>query len=294
MLNYVFGGMVVLSLVFALWQDGADLTRNTWRNGEIIRLEVVVRDGSDIRFRIDGDSTVFRGDWRPDGDRAELVVPVTETLPDHWKSVAANQESSRKQELRTVVVAADTTTASITLPPVRFVKLRAITKAAFDMAETAVTLALGLIGVMAFWLGLMKIAESSGIIQVVVKGVRPFMRRLFPTLPADHPALGYVSLNLAANVLGLGNAATPMGLKAMEELQALNPDKETASDPMIMFLALNTSSVQILPPVTLVALMGLKVNELFFSILIATTFSTIAAITAVKWMERRSRRTEVA
>lgn len=294
MLNYVFGGMVVLSLVFALWQDGADLSRNTWRNGEIVPLEIILRDGSDIRFRIDGDSTIIRGDWRPDGDRAEIVVPVSDALPAHWRMVAANQESSRKQELRTIVVGTDSTSARITLPPVRFVKLRAITKAAFDMAETAVTLALGLIGVMAFWLGLMKIAETSGVIQIVVKGVRPVMRKLFPSLPPDHPALGYVSLNLAANVLGLGNAATPMGLKAMEELQALNPDKETATDPMIMFLALNTSSVQILPPVTLVALMGLKVNELFFSILIATTFSTAAAILAVKWMERRTRRTEAA
>lgn len=290
MLNYIFGGMVILSLVFALWQDAEDLVRGTWRNGEPIRLEVESFTGSDVRFRIMGDSVLFRGDWRPDGNRAELVIPVSDFLPSHWRNVAANQESSRKQELRTVVSAHDSRSMTVSLPPVRFVKLRAITKAAFDMAETAVTLALGLIGVMALWLGLMKIAEASGVILWVVKGVRPFMSKLFPSLPPDHPAVGFVSLNLAANVLGLGNAATPMGLKAMEELQSLNDDKETASDPMIMFLALNTSSVQILPPVTLVALMGLKVNELFFSILIATLFSTLAAVLSVKWVERRNRR----
>ncbi len=289
MLNYIFGGMIVISLVFALGRDFYELSNNTWNNGEEIRLEVV-SFGEDVRFKIDGDSVVHRGDWRPDGDEAELVVPVSAALPARWREVAANQESSRKQELRLVARRLDVGAMAVTLPAVRFVKLRAITKAAFDMAETAVTLALGLIGVMALWLGLMKIAETSGVIRIVVKGVQPFMRKLFPSLPADHPALGLISLNLAANVLGLGNAATPMGLKAMEELQALNDDKDTATDPMIMFLALNTSSVQILPPVTLVALMGLKVNELFFSILIATFFSTLAAIIAVKWFERRSRR----
>lgn len=292
MLNYIFGGMIVISLVFALGQDIYDLQADTWKNGESIRLEVV-SFGTDVRFRVDGDSTVFRGDWRPDGDDAELVVPVSADLPARWRDVAANQESSRKQELRLVARRVDAGALDVTLPAVRYVKLRAITKAAFDMAETAVTLALGLIGVMALWLGLMQIADKSGVIRIVVKAVHPFMKKLFPSLPADHPALGMISLNLAANVLGLGNAATPMGLKAMEELQTLNEDKETASDPMIMFLALNTSSVQILPPVTLVALMGLKVNELFFSILIATFFSTLAAILAVKWFEARSRRATV-
>jgi len=292
MLNYIFGGMIVVSLVFALWRDIDDLRRNVWQNGEEIRLEVVTF-GEDVRFRIAGDSVIHVGDWRPDGEEAELVVPVTDALPKRWRDVAANQESSRKQELRIPARRVDVDAVVGTLPVVRFVKLRAITKAAFDMAETAVTLALGLIGVMALWLGLMKIAESSGVIRIVVKGVQPFMRKLFPSIPADHPALGLISLNLAANVLGLGNAATPMGLKAMEELQGLNEDKETASDPMIMFLALNTSSVQILPPVTLVALMGLKVNELFFSILIATFFSTLAAVLAVKWYERKSRRATV-
>ncbi len=289
MLNYIFGGMIVISLVFALGQDFYDLQADTWNNGETIRLDVVTF-GTDVRFRVDGDSTVHRGDWRPDGDDAELVVPVSADLPARWRDVAANQESSRKQELRLVARRVDDGALAVTLPAVRYVKLRAITKAAFDMAETAVTLALGLIGVMALWLGLMQIAEKSGVIRFVVKAVHPFMKKLFPSIPADHPALGMISLNLAANVLGLGNAATPMGLKAMDELQKLNEDKETASDPMIMFLALNTSSVQILPPVTLVALMGLKVNELFFSILIATFFSTLAAIIAVKWFEARTRR----
>jgi spore maturation protein A len=292
MLNYIFGGMIVVSLVFALWRDIAELRQNTWQNGEEIRLEVVTF-GDDVRFRIAGDSVIHVGDWRPDGDEAELVVPVTDALPKRWRDVAANQESSRKQELRIPARRVDVDAVVGTLPVVRFVKLRAITKAAFDMAETAVTLALGLIGVMALWLGLMQIADRSGVIKIVVKGVQPFMRKLFPSIPADHPALGLISLNLAANVLGLGNAATPMGLKAMEELQGLNEDKETASDPMIMFLALNTSSVQILPPVTLVALMGLKVNELFFSILIATFFSTLAAVVAVKWYERKARRATV-
>jgi spore maturation protein SpmA len=177
---------------------------------------------------------------------------------------------------------------------VNFVKLRAITKAAFDMAEFAVTLAIGLIGIMALWLGLMNVADRSGLIQIVVRGVRPFMKWLFPELPRDHPAMGMISLNLAANILGLGNAATPMGIKAMEELQKLNPDKDSATNSMCMFLALNTSSVQLLPPVTLVAIMGLRVNELMVAITITTIFSTAAAIVAAKWYARRNPPTEAA
>jgi spore maturation protein SpmA len=175
----------------------------------------------------------------------------------------------------------------IVLPEVHFVKLRAITAAAFELAEFAVTLALGLVGIMALWLGLMKIAEEAGLIHIVVKGVRPFMRWLFPELPKDHPAMGMISLNLAANVLGLGNAATPLGIKAMEELQKLNPEKDTATNSMVMFLALNTSSVQLLPPVTLVAIMGMRVNELMVAITLTTIFSTAAAISAAKLYARR-------
>lgn len=329
MLNYIWGGLIIFSLLFALVNDGNDIFQNTWRNGEVIQIEAsfpVNADlgrNQDIRFTIPGDTTRFEARWHPVDDQAELIIPVTNSLPEHWQRVAQNQESSRQHELRAHVEMFETrasansssradtirdietndpeitgteilTTAPITmameiiLPEVHFVKLRAITSAAFEMAEFGVTLALGLIGIMALWLGLMKIAEESGLIHLVVKGVRPVMGWLFPELPKDHPAMGMISLNLAANILGLGNAATPLGIKAMEELQKLNPDKESATNSMCMFLALNTSSVQLLPPVTLVAIMGLRVNELMIAITITTIFSTAMAIMVAKWYARRN------
>jgi spore maturation protein A len=168
-------------------------------------------------------------------------------------------------------------------------KIDAVTQAAIDMAKTSVTIAIGLIGIMALWLGIMKIAEESGLIRIIAKGLRPITIRLFPDVPEDHPAIGSIVLNMSANMLGLGNAATPMGLKAMEELQELNPDKDTATNSMVMFLAINTSSVQLILPATVVALMGAAASQIFLTTILATLFSTIAAIIAVKTLEKMKR-----
>tara|TARA_A100001037_G_C15110125_1_gene618527 strand:+ start:498 stop:1094 length:597 start_codon:yes stop_codon:yes gene_type:complete len=165
----------------------------------------------------------------------------------------------------------------------------AVTEAAIDMAKVAVNLAIGLIGIMAMWLGVMKIAEESGLIRLIAKGLRPITIRLFPDVPADHPAIGSIVLNMSANILGLGNAATPLGLKAMEELQELNPNKDTATNAMATFLALNTSSVQLILPATVVALMGSYSSQIFLTTIFATSMSTIAAIIAVKFLEKRKR-----
>ena len=132
-------------------------------------------------------------------------------------------------------------------------------------------------------------AEESGLITILSKALRPITIRLFPDIPEDHPAIGSIVLNMAANILGLGNAATPLGLKAMEELQELNPDKETATNAMCTFLAINTSSVQLILPATVVALMGAAANQIFITTILATGFSTIAAIIAVKFLEKRKR-----
>ena len=168
-------------------------------------------------------------------------------------------------------------------------KIDAVTEAAIDMAKVSVEIAIGLIGIMALWLGTMKIAEASGLIRVIAKLLKPITIRLFPDVPADHPAIGSIVLNMSANILGLGNAATPLGLKAMEELQELNEKKDTATNAMVMFLAINTSSVQLILPATVVALMGATASEIFITTILATTCSTIAAIAAVKFLERRKR-----
>ena len=164
-----------------------------------------------------------------------------------------------------------------------------VTDAAITMSKTSVEIAIGLIGIMALWLGTMKIAEDSGLIQIIAKSLRPITIRLFPDVPSDHPAIGSIVLNMAANMLGLGNAATPMGLKAMKELQELNKHKDTATDAMCTFLAINTSSVQIILPATVVGLMGAAANQIFITTIIATGMSTIAAIISVKVLSKMKR-----
>ena len=165
----------------------------------------------------------------------------------------------------------------------------AVTQAAIDMAKTAVEIAIGLIGIIALWLGTMKIAEESGLIRIIARAIRPITIRLFPEVPEDHPAIGSIILNMAANLLGLGNAATPLGLKAMEELQELNPEKDTATNAMCTFLAINTSSVQLILPATVVALMGAAANQIFITTILATGLSTITAIITVRFLEKLKR-----
>ncbi len=164
-----------------------------------------------------------------------------------------------------------------------------VTAAAIDMSKVAVQISIGLIGIMALWLGIMKIAEKSGLIQIIARGLKPITIRLFPDVPADHPAMGSIILNMSANMLGLGNAATPLGLKAMEELQELNPKKDTATNAMVMFLAINTSSVQLIVPATVVALMGVAASQIFITTILATLCSTITAVFMVKFLEKRKR-----
>ena len=168
-------------------------------------------------------------------------------------------------------------------------KIDEVTEAAISMSKTSVEIAIGLIGIMALWLGIMKIAEDSGLIQLIAKALRPITIRLFPDVPSDHPAIGSIVLNMAANMLGLGNAATPLGLKAMKELQELNKQKDTATDAMCTFLAINTSSVQIILPATVVGLMGAAANQIFITTIIATGLSTIAAIISVNVLSKMKR-----
>ncbi len=297
MLNYIWAGLIILSLVFATVQDSYDLIHNTYKNGIAKPVQVDFPDNREpeqkqrVSYRIPDLDTTFRATWRPSKQQSELIIPVSGGHPDLWRKVAKNQKSDNKDTLRATIVEADYRSGAtkIMLPRVRFVKMRAITEAAFNMAEFAVDLVIGLIGLMALWLGLMKIAEESGLIRVLNRAVQPGLKYLFPGIPADHPAYGAISLNLAANVLGLGNAATPLGIKAMEELQKLNDKREQATDAMCMFLAINTSSVQLLPPVTLLAIMGTEVNQIMVTIIMATTVSTIVGIAAAKWLAYRHR-----
>jgi len=160
---------------------------------------------------------------------------------------------------------------------------------AFDSAKSGFTISLGLTGVLTFWLGLMKIGEQGGMVNVLTRIIGPLFSRLFPDLPKNHPAYGSIMMNLASNMLGLDNAATPMGLKAMKEMQEVNPEKDTASNPMIMFLVLNTAGLTLVPVSIMVyraQLGAANPSDVFLPILIATFFSTITGLLSVAVIQR--------
>jgi len=168
-------------------------------------------------------------------------------------------------------------------------RLEAVTQAAFDSAKYAVELCFGLIGIYALWLGLMKVADKSGLVKALSRRMAPALKVLFPAVPAGSAAMGAMTMNILANMLGIGNAATPLGISAMKELQAINRDKSLASDAMCMFLVINTSSVQIIPA-TVIALRSaagsLNPAEIIGTSLVATLCSTICGITAAIILKR--------
>ncbi len=161
--------------------------------------------------------------------------------------------------------------------------------ATFDSAKTGFNISLGLTGALTLWMGLMKVGEKGGMVKIMSRAIGPFFSRLFPELPKNHPAYGSMMMNIAANMLGLDNAATPVGLQAMKELQESNPNKESASNAQIMFLVLNTSGLTIIP----ISVMAIRATELaenpsdiFLPILLATFFSTLVGIVAVSIVQK--------
>jgi spore maturation protein A len=168
-------------------------------------------------------------------------------------------------------------------------RMAELTTAAVESAGKAVTLSLGLAGVMALWLGLMRVAQEAGLVRAVAVAARPLMRRLFPEVPPEHPALGAMIMNVSANVLGLGNAATPFGVKAMQELETLNPRPGTATNAQALFCALNTASVQLVPAsvIALRAAAGSRApGEIIGATILASVCGAAVAILATKLLSR--------
>ena len=354
MLNYIWTGLIVASLGFALFYDLGDWASDKYRNGQPLAVEISSRpvdlrdrkeDRVQVLLHIDADTyiqhfgladklarerTEAETTWdqdnpsreRPDpfppppieGQhertiRAAFAAPISGVLEDGEDGLEfVGGEVSLPDPMDRIVEASEGVLrfgvvglpddvgqrdafaklpAEAHLAEVWFYKVQAITQAAFSMAKTAVMgIALPLIGVLALWLGIVKIAEAGGLVNVLVKVIQPVLHPLFPEIPRDHPAIGMIALNLAANVLGLGNAATPMGIKAMEEMQKLNPEKDTATNGMCTFLAINTASVQLLPPATLVAVMGIATGQLWLPILAVTGLSLIIGILAARSLQR--------
>lgn len=168
-----------------------------------------------------------------------------------------------------------------------------VTKGAVDSATTAVEIAIGLVGIMTLWLGIMRVAEAAGLVALLGRLLRPVLRWLFPEVPPEHPANGAIVLSTAANMLGLNNAATPLGIKAMEELQELNDDKDSASNAMVTFMAINTSGVQLIPATmigVLAAAGSVKPTAIISTSIVATFVGTVAAVIAAKILQRVYRR----
>ena len=309
MLNYIWAGLIVFSLVFALVNDFRDISRDTYRNGAALPVTVKldsptpadIKPGESKPVHVVMDPAAYRAFYHNSETPAasyaavlsmsdkgeEIRFPADVAFPAPLAKIREMTTPDDDRRLPAEVVDVKrlddaTLTAALRFQPVRFATMNNIATTAMTTARDTVTLrAFPLIGVIALWLGLTKVGERAGLISIFNKLVRPVLKPLYPEVPPDHPAMGFMALNLTANILGMGNAATPMGLKAMEELQTLNPKKDTASNSMVMLLAMHASSIQLLPPVLVIAVMGLRAtNELLLPIWIVSAFGLTMGILA--------------
>ena len=272
MLNYIWLSLIALGVISALFIDLSDLSTNRYRNNEPIEVTFasaspIVKDttavySGTIKISYEDFNNLYGSELSEDfqlpaslslsaeQDKSILLVKRTESAPNIWKEMAST--SGNEDELVATVKSINTenplsTKLVIMLEPVSFLMMKNVTNETISKAGTAVTIALGLIGIMALWLGVMKVAEDAGLIAKLANGIKPITKKLFPEVPSDHPAIGAMIMNISANMLGLGNAATPFGLKAMDELDKLNPTKGTATNAMVTFLAINTAGLTLIP-----------------------------------------------
>lgn len=312
MLNYIWFALLFLGIATAVTTDIIDESDNKFRNGEAI--SVIIESENEITrssekqkillnippatfnkfYNVNTADTVRQDaqiSYNKKKNNFALFFNVNESSPRIWKTMAS--ATGEDNDLTGVLTLQNEQSGKIVFEEVSFLKMKDVTNATLDYASTAVNIALGLIGIMALWLGIMKIAEEAGIINVIAKVVRPITKFLFPSVPHDHPAIGSIIMNLSANMLGLGNAATPFGLKAMEQLDELNENKGTATNAMCMFLAVNTAGLTLIPATAIAvrAAAGssdptIIIGTSFFGALCATT----VGITTAKIFEAFSSR----
>jgi spore maturation protein SpmA len=310
LLNYVWLSLVFLGIASALFIDVSDISQNTYKNN--VPLVVVIQKTSDgansfkVKVKISPEeynrfcnakekSEVDingTGTYSSDKKSIQLYLTVAPSAPYFVKTIAgasgkeddllANAEISSKVDSVTYL-------ANVYFEKISFLAMKKVTNDAINIAKTAVEIALGLIGIMALWLGVMKVAEDAGLIKIIANVLRPITKRLFPEVPHDHPAIGAMVMNISANMLGLGNAATPFGLKAMEELDKLNPNKGTATNSMITFLAINTAGMTLIPATAIAvraAAGSADPTIIIATSLFGSTCATITGITAAKILEK--------
>jgi spore maturation protein A len=319
MLNYIWLALVVMGITIAVAIDVSDITSNKYRNGTPFSVQL------DFESKIDLNSVDFQnciislsrdyynqfyGIERTTSDilrytgkikiskeinHSIIHIDVTELTPDLWKEMSQNQNKkttylSGKINLSGLKEGDTKFTTMMIVDPLKFVKVNKVTNdGVIAYAEMAVELAIGLIGIMALWLGIMKIAEEAGLIAMLAKILKPITTRLFPDVPADHPAMGAMVMGISANMLGLGNAATPFGLKAMEELQKLSKKKDTATDAMATFLVLNTSNLQLIPATVIAvraAAGSIAPAEIIGPILASTALNLTIGVTVAKFLAK--------
>ena len=314
MLNYIWVALILLGVGAALTTDIINSSTNRYKNNAPLNItisfnekinalpegkqpaKIQVNSSSYNNFyndRINSDLEVDAVvNFNRDLATGFISIKVDETFPSIWKEMAA--ASGENDELTGNIklnerIAENSFKAEIIFDTASFIKMSAVTNAVLEYAGTAVTIALGLIGIMALWLGVMKVAEEAGLIKIIARSLKPFTKRLFPEIPSDHPAMSSMIMNISANMLGLGNAATPFGLKAMEEMEKINPNKGTASNSMVTFLAINTAGLTLIPA-TAIAVRAASGSS-NPAIIIGTTIfgalcATVAGVTAAKIIEK--------
>ena len=317
MLNYIWLGLIVIGVLVAVVSDVRDLKSDRFQNDTEILVTINLEPSVDFLLTSGqhypctivitskeyavayGVGTPEAGDviqkgvlTASDDDRGLLTITMDEHTPAAWKERVSFQKNASTLLARVRWESHDQSTgqARISFDPIKFVKMNAVTNdGIIKYAKTAVELAIGLIGIMALWLGIMKIAEQSGLVAQLAGLLKPLTTRLFPDVPPDHPAMGAMIMNIAANMLGLANAATPLGLKAMEELNKLNKKLGTATDAMCTFLVINTSSVQLIPA-TVIAIRAASGStnptEILGPVSVATTVNTIIGVATVKLLAK--------
>jgi spore maturation protein A len=309
MLNYIWISLIVIGILTAIGNDIKDETSNTYRNG------VPFEATFEVEAAPVGSASMWKGELVISKERfnefygvkttlvdvrqpvtlnvgqlneGTFLLSVSDAMPSRWKEMAKSASNKDKLtgKIQTITFAEDKKSARVQLvfEPIRFVKIKAVTQSALDYANTAVEISLGLIGIMALWLGIMKIAEEAGLIRVLTRMLTPLTRMLFPDVPPDHPAVGAMIMNMAANMLGLNNAATPMGLKAMEELNKISPKAGTATNAMVTFLTINTGGLVLIPATAIAVRVaagsvnpGIIIGTSIFGAGCATVFGVIAA-----------------
>jgi len=295
MLNYVWIALVIIGVLTAAGSDIYDSATNRYRNGVNFELQYDAEFGNEVTFKknyfekfygvsIESPDTLKF----PASLKDNLIqIKLIDSTPLIWKTMA--KTAGDESQLTAKIINKNGTEFLVLLPTTSLVKTKAVLDAVISYSGTAVEIAIGLIGVMAFWLGIMKLAEDSGLIKIIARIVQPIMIRIFPDIPPDHPAIGAMIMNIAANVLGLNNAATPLGLKAMDELDSLNSHKGTATNAMVTFLAINTAGLTLIPATAIAVRAALGSKDP--TIILMTSFfgaglATIAGVLAAKILQR--------